>query len=107
MLSPEDKARLLKFISDPASNLPAWVVIVIRNFIAESDETERRLIELDDALAETVIRYEQQLSFLHVLLAYSDWYQDEDGEWVHKTAGSESQGKAMAHRHLVDKTPGR
>jgi len=99
MISPEDKAKLLKFLADPTSNLPSWVVIVIKHFIEENDETEKRLIELDEALAETVMRYEEQLSFLRVLLAYSDWYQNEEGEWVRKIAGAEYQGMAATDRH--------
>jgi hypothetical protein len=84
MISPEDKARLRQFIATPSPNLPAWVVIVIRHFIEESDESDKRLTELEDELAKTVMQYEEQISFLRVLLAYSDWYQNEDGEWVRK-----------------------
>ena len=99
MISPEDKAKMLRFLADPTSNLPAWVVIVIRHFIEESDENEKRLIELDETLAETVMRYEEQLSFLRVLLAYSDWYQNEEGEWVRKTAKDEYQGVVVTDTH--------
>ena len=84
MISPEDKARLRQFIAEPSPNLPAWVVIVIRHFIEESDESDKRLTELEDELAKTVMQYEEQISFMRVLLAYSDWYQNEDGEWVRK-----------------------
>jgi len=98
MISPEDKAKLLKFISAPTSFLPSWVVIAIRHFIEESDENEKRLIELDDELAKTVMQYEEQLSFLRVLLAYSGWYQNEEGEWGRKVAGEERQGVAVTHR---------
>jgi hypothetical protein len=97
MISPEDKAKLLKFISEPISYLPSWVVIVIRRFIEESDENEKRLIELDEDLAKTVMQYEEQLSFLRVLLAYSGWYQNEEGEWGRKVAGEEHQGMAATH----------
>jgi hypothetical protein len=92
MISTEDKVKLLKYISDPHSHLPSWVVIVIKHFIADSDETDKRLIELDETLAETVIRYEEQISFMRVLLAYSDWYQNDEGEWVRKTGKDELQG---------------
>jgi hypothetical protein len=105
MISPEDKAKLLKFLAHPTSNLPSWVVIVIRHFIEESDENEKRLIELDETLAETVMRYEEQLSFLRVLLAYSDWYQNEEGEWVRKIAEEKYQGMAVADRHLGQNYP--
>ena len=98
MISPEDRIKLLKYIADPTSSLPAWVVIVIRHFIEESDENEKRLIELDEALAETVMRYEEQISFMRVLLAYSNWYQNEEGEWVHKIAGEESRAAAAGSR---------
>jgi hypothetical protein len=99
MISPEDKAKLLKFLAHPTSSLPSWVVIVIRNFIEESDENQKRLIELDEDLAKTVVRYEEQLSFMRVLLAYSGWCQNEEGEWGRKDAGIERQGVAAANRH--------
>jgi hypothetical protein len=105
MISPEDRAKLLKYVSDPASNLPSWVVIVIQHFIEESDETERRLIELDEDLAKTVMQYEEQLSFLRVLLAYSDWYQNEGGEWVRKTAGEEYQGVGARGSNRIGNIP--
>ena len=91
MISPEDKARLRQFIADPSANLPAWVVIVIRHFIEDSDESDKRLIELEDELAKTVMQYEEQISFLRVLLAYSDWYQNQEGEWVRKTPKEDYQ----------------
>jgi len=105
MISPEDKAKLLKFISDPTSNLPSWVNLAIRHFIEESDENDKRLIELDETLAETVMRYEEQLSFLRVLLAYSDWYQNEEGEWVRKITGEENRGRVAVHRHSGQNYP--
>lgn len=92
MISTEDKVKLRNFISDPASNLPSWVIIVIRHFIEESDENDRRLVELDEELAKTVMQYEEQLSFMRVLLSYSGWHQNEEGEWVRKTAREEHQG---------------
>jgi len=105
MISPEDKAKLLKFISDPTSSLPSWVILAIRHFIEESDENDKRLIELDETLAETVMRYEEQLSFLRVLLAYSDWYQNEEGEWVRKIAGEEKQGRVAVRRNTGQDYP--
>jgi hypothetical protein len=44
-----------------------------------------------------VMQYEEQLSFLRVLLAYSGWYQNEEGEWGRKVAGEEHQGMAATH----------
>ncbi len=82
MISPEDKAKLLKFVSEPTSNVPAWVATVVRHFIEEHEAAEQRLIELDDALAEAVSRYEEQINYLRVLLANSGWQQDADGEWA-------------------------
>jgi hypothetical protein len=99
MISPEDRAKLLKFLGNPTSNLPSWVAIVIKHFIEENDENEKRLIELDEDLAKTVMQYEEQLSFLRVLLSYSGWYQNEDGEWGRKIAGEEYQGTAATNRH--------
>jgi len=98
MISPEDRAKLSKFLENPTSNLPSWVAIVIKHFIEENDENEKRLIELDEDLANTVMQYEEQLSFLRVLLAYSGWYQNEDGEWGRKIAGEEHQGMTVPHR---------
>ena len=74
------------YIFNPSSNLPVWITILLRHFIEENDESERRLIELDEALAETVMRYEQQISYMQVLLANSGWRQDEEGEWVRASA---------------------
>jgi hypothetical protein len=91
MISPEDKVSLQKYIADPSSNLPAWVIIVIRHFIEESVENNKRLIELDEDLANTVMQYEEQISFHRVLLAYGGWYQNEEGEWVRKSAKEEFQ----------------
>jgi hypothetical protein len=101
MISTEDKARLRKYIANPSSNLPTWVVIVIRHFIEESDESNRRLIDIEDELARTVMQYQEQISFMKVLLAYSDWYQNEDGEWLRKTAKDEFQGVASTSKRPV------
>jgi hypothetical protein len=90
MISTEDKVRLLKYIDDPPASLPAWVVIVLKRFVEESDETDKRLIELDEELAKTVIEYEEQISFLRVLLSYSGWEQNEEGEWVRKVFKDEA-----------------
>ncbi len=99
MISTEDKARLLKYIDDPATSLPSWVIIILKRFVEESDENDKRLIELDEELARTVIQYEEKISFLRVLLSYSGWEQNEEGEWVRKAFKNEPVSAGMPGRY--------